>query len=42
VRGSCRAHDVILICGGTISMEAYFDDAVAVRLLEGLAGLGRL
>ena len=35
-------HDVVLLGSGTASMEALFEDPVALRLLEGLAGLGRL
>jgi class 3 adenylate cyclase len=35
-------HDVVLLLGGTASMEAYFEDPVCVRLLDGLASLGRL
>jgi class 3 adenylate cyclase len=35
-------HDVVLLASGTASMEALFEDPVGVRLLEGLAGLGRL
>ena len=35
-------HDVVLVMGGTVSMEALFEDPVGVRLLEGLASLGRL
>lgn len=35
-------HDVVLVTGGTASMEALFEDPVGVRLLEGLASLGRL
>jgi class 3 adenylate cyclase len=37
-----EGHDVVLVTGGTASMEAWFDDAVGVRLLDGLAELGRL
>jgi class 3 adenylate cyclase/alpha-beta hydrolase superfamily lysophospholipase len=39
---SPETHDVILVTGGTASMEAWFDDAIGARLLDGLAGLGRL
>jgi class 3 adenylate cyclase len=39
---STGTHDVVLVLGGTASMEAYFEDPVGVRLLDGLAGLGRL
>jgi len=39
---SAEERDVVLVTGGTASMEAWFDDPVAVRLLDGLAGLGRL
>lgn len=35
-------HDVVWLLSGTGSMEALFEDAVGVRLLDGLAGLGRL
>jgi len=34
--------DVMLLLGGTASMEAMFDDPVCVRFLDGLAELGRL
>jgi class 3 adenylate cyclase len=34
--------DVVLLMSGTVSMEALFDDPVALRLLGGLAELGRL
>jgi class 3 adenylate cyclase len=34
--------DVVLLLGGTASMEAMFEDPVCVRFLDGLAGLGRL
>ncbi|HEY7107224.1 MAG TPA: alpha/beta fold hydrolase [Acidimicrobiia bacterium] len=34
--------DVLLVTTGTASMEAYFEDAVTTRLLEGLSELGRL
>ena len=34
--------DVVLLSSGTASMEAWFDDPVGVRLLDGLAELGRL
>jgi class 3 adenylate cyclase/alpha-beta hydrolase superfamily lysophospholipase len=34
--------DVVLIGSGTMSMEAFFDDVVARRVLEGLSDLGRL
>jgi class 3 adenylate cyclase len=36
------AHELVLLLGGTASMEALFDDPVGLRFLEGLAGLGRL
>jgi class 3 adenylate cyclase len=36
------AHDVVLVLSGTASMEAMFEDPVSVRLLDGLANLGRL
>jgi len=35
-------HDVVLLGSGTASMEALFEDPVGVRLMEGLAELGRL
>ena len=35
-------HDVVLVGSGTMSMEAFFDDAVCMRILEGLSDLGRL
>src|SRR5690349_15437973 len=35
-------HDVVLVIAGTLSMEALFEDPVALRLLDGLADLGRL
>jgi class 3 adenylate cyclase len=34
--------DVLLVTTGTASMEAYFDDRVTARLLDGLSELGRL
>jgi class 3 adenylate cyclase len=34
--------DVVLMLAGTASMEAIFEDAIGVRLLGGLADLGRL
>jgi class 3 adenylate cyclase len=34
--------DVVLLMSGTASMDSLFEDPVALRLLEGLAGLGRL
>jgi class 3 adenylate cyclase/pimeloyl-ACP methyl ester carboxylesterase len=41
--GDCSAvHDVVLVMGGTVSMEALFEDPIGARLLEGLASLGRL
>lgn len=40
--GADAPRDVVLLTGGTTPMEALFDDPVAVRFLEGLAGLGRL
>jgi class 3 adenylate cyclase len=36
------ASDVVLVQSGTASMEAFFEDAIGVRLLGGLADLGRL
>jgi len=36
------AIDVVLVLSGTASMEAFFEDAVGVRLFGGLADLGRL
>jgi class 3 adenylate cyclase len=35
-------HDVVLLTGGTMPMEALFEDRIGVRLLDGLASLGRL
>jgi class 3 adenylate cyclase len=35
-------HDVVLALSGTMSMEALFEDPVALRFLDGLADLGRL
>ncbi len=35
-------HDVVLVLAGTMSMEALFEDPVALRYLDGLADLGRL
>src|SRR6266540_3695507 len=40
--GGTGTHDVVFLGSGTASMEALFEDPVGVRLLEGLAGLGRL
>jgi class 3 adenylate cyclase len=37
-----RGHDVVLLSIGTASMEALFEDPVAVRVLDGLAEMGRL
>jgi pimeloyl-ACP methyl ester carboxylesterase len=34
--------DVVLMLGGTASMEAFFEDAIGVRFFGGLADLGRL
>jgi class 3 adenylate cyclase len=34
--------DVVLVTGGTTPMDALYDDPTTVRLLEGLAGMGRL
>ena len=34
--------DVVLVTGGTMPMDALFEDPVAVRFLEGLAQCGRL
>jgi class 3 adenylate cyclase len=39
-RGGDR--DVVLVGSGTMSMEAFFEDTVCVRVLEGLSDLGRL
>jgi class 3 adenylate cyclase len=36
------SHDVVLVISGTMSMEALFEDPVALRYVEGLADLGRL
>jgi class 3 adenylate cyclase len=35
-------YDVVLVSGGTMPMDALFEDRVGVRLLDGLASLGRL
>lgn len=35
-------HDVVLVTGGTMPMEALFEDRIGVRLIDGLATLGRL
>jgi len=35
-------HDVVLVGSGTMSMEAFFEDAVCLRVMEGLSDLGRL
>jgi class 3 adenylate cyclase len=35
-------HDVVLVTGGTMPMEALFEDRIGVRLFDGLAALGRL
>jgi len=35
-------HEVVLLLGGTASMEALFEDPVCVRFVDGLARLGRL
>ena len=37
-----ESRDILLVGGGTASMESLFDDPVGVRLLEGLSDLGRL
>lgn len=43
LEGAGRAdHDIVMMGGGTASMESYADDPVAARLVEGLAALGRL
>ena len=34
--------DIVLVGSGTMSMEAFFEDPVCVRVLEGLSELGRL
>ena len=36
------ARDVVFLISGTASMESSFEDPIAARLLDGLAGLGRL
>jgi class 3 adenylate cyclase len=36
------ARDVVLVSAGTMPMDALFEDPVALRLVEGLAVLGRL
>jgi class 3 adenylate cyclase len=35
-------HDAVLVLSGTMPMDALFEDRVAVRLVDGLAALGRL
>jgi class 3 adenylate cyclase len=40
--GGLSTHDVVLLGSGTASMEAAFEDPIGVRLLDGMAGLGRL
>src|SRR3954454_21678525 len=40
--GADTGRDVVLLTGGTTPMDALFDDPTSVRLLEGLAGIGRL
>jgi len=35
-------HDVVLVTGGTMPMEALFEDRIGARLIDGLASLGRL
>jgi class 3 adenylate cyclase len=35
-------NEVVLLTGGTMPMEALFEDRIGVRLLDGLASLGRL
>ena len=35
-------HTIVMMGGGTASMESYADDPVAARLVEGLASIGRL
>ena len=35
-------HDVVLVTGGTMPMEALFEDRIGARLIDGLAALGRL
>ena len=35
-------HDVVFVLAGTLSMEALFEDRVALRFVDGLADLGRL
>ena len=39
---SGAGHDIVMMGGGTASMESYGDDPVGARLMEGLASLGRL
>jgi len=41
-RGGRSGQTIVMMGGGTASMEAYADDPVAARLVEGLASLGRL
>jgi len=40
--GGQGTRDVVLANGGTMPMDALFEDPVASRFVEGLAGLGRL
>jgi class 3 adenylate cyclase len=41
--GPCdEERDIVLVTAGTASMEAYFEDSVTARLLDGLSQLGRL
>src|SRR5438477_9469521 len=42
VSDGARGHDVVLLSSGTASMEALFEDPVAMRVLDGLAEMGRL
>ena len=43
VEGAGRlGHTIVMMGGGTASMESYADDPVAARLVEGLASIGRL
>jgi class 3 adenylate cyclase len=36
------SYDVVLVTGGTLPMEALFEDRIGLRLIDGLAALGRL
>ena len=40
--GDDGTHDIVLVTGGTMPMESLFEDRIGMRLIDGLAGLGRL